>query len=290
MGNGNCCKEVRQNDKDVAVDDLKDNVNNENIIKIYPKVKSNDNETNDRKVGKDEIINSNSNHSYSGTFDYYSNKKNEKNITSSFKKQNYSDNSVNLVKHCTFRDEKFEYNLKFLEIINNARKNILAFSDKLKMYSENFDLFEKVKSQIKNKRVKKVFKITKNDFFEASNLLKEWENERLKNNLILNDLEESEKFRLPIPDDIEELKRTKYFDRYISRFTRKYSKEYEIVKIIAKIVNFDPELSLLTILSKEKVFWKFLFTQEVSYVSIENSEYSEESYLLTLVFVKRKTN
>lgn len=290
MGNGNCCKEVRQNDKDVAVDDLKDNVNNENIIKIYPKVKSNDNETNDRKVGKDEIINSNSNHSYSGTFDYYSNKKNEKNITSSFKKQNYSDNSVNLVKHCTFRDEKFEYNLKFLEIINNARKNTLAFSDKLKMYSENFDLFEKVKSQIKNKRVKKVFKITKNDFFEASNLLKEWENERLKNNLILNDLEESEKFRLPIPDDIEELKRTKYFDRYISRFTRKYSKEYEIVKIIAKIVNFDPELSLLTILSKEKEFWKFLFTQEVSYVSIENSEYSEESYLLTLVFVKRKTN
>jgi hypothetical protein len=204
-------------------------------------------------------------------FDYSSNS----NIFN-YKNENPNMSLMKLVKHATFSKD-LNYNCKFLEELNNARIDLCGFINRLLDFQENF---QKIKEEIYERNGNCLIR-TKEDFIKALDFFKKLQEEENEN---LNELIEIEKFKLPIPEDLEELKDYKYYEKFQKRFENKFCGKFELKNSKIIILHKDPEISFLLFITEDSKILSSLFNKNVKYVGIDFQDYSNETLLLSLVF------
>jgi len=139
-------------------------------------------------------------------------------------------------------------------------------------------------STIKEEKFQKIFSRTEEDFKNASNFFKELYEENLKEKKEnLSPIVEIEELKMPIPENKEELFSDKYCQRFKSRFTRKFSERFVLGKIRCDIVLENPEFSFLLFITESPKRKKYLFENEVKYIGIDYTGYSDDLALISIV-------
>lgn len=139
-------------------------------------------------------------------------------------------------------------------------------------------------STIKEEKFQKIFSRTEEDFKNASNFFKELYEENLKEKKEnLSPIVEIEELKMPIPENKEELLEDKYCQRFKSRFTRKFSERFVLGKIRCDIVLENPEFSFLLFITESPKRKKYLFENEVKYIGIDYTGYSDDLALISIV-------
>lgn len=197
---------------------------------------------------------------------------------------------MKLVKHVTFRENKINFNEKFIEDLNNARKDIPNFLTKLKNLSieKNLKILEENFNTIKDQNFKKISEIDEDKiseslkFFEKLNLDLYINSSKKKE---LNPLIQIDDFNLPIPKNIKELEQKFYLKKFKLRFKQKFSDKFKLKKIRASKCSKDLDISFNLIFFRDIERWKFLFRDDVDYIGIDYLEF-EEYYIFTIVMVR----
>jgi hypothetical protein len=299
MGNINCCEETKKNDKDFDVGSIfapkvnkeEENLSNKSTEEENYKIHTNQNEifqlakspfaTNKNSIFIEELAEAED-------FDYdtNNNKNSWLNYIENRNKEMDSKNLLKLVKHATFRDTPPTFDRKFLEDLNKARTDFLAFSEKLFYYVQNFHIIQNKIDEIKDETIKKRLSRTKEDFIQASDLFKKLHGEKKEN---LNELIEIDEFKLPIPSNIMDLKEKKIFEKFDKRIQRKQNlRKFRLRNIKCCIVQEDIELSFILFITKEINYLSFLFNKNMKYIGIDFKENSNGTNLLTIVLVSDK--
>lgn len=276
MGNINCYKETKKIDEDF------------NVESIYAD-KNEKKEHNKSQSEKNKIIKSikeqeKKKQMITEDFNYSSNlsKNTWRDNILNHKVNKTTKNLMKLIKHVTFRKNQILFHSKFLDDLNEARKDLLGFSQKLLYFYHNFDLIEKNIQEINDKNIKELlFSRTKEDFKSASDFFA-----HLHKKKELNELIEIDDFKLPIPLDTGDLLEDKYLEKFEMRFKKKFSKIFKLKKIAFNLVHEDPEISFLFLITKEIKKLKFLFEKRTIYIGIDSKENFDGTNLISFVLVR----
>lgn len=302
MGNVNCCYKKKQIDNDFNVEPIfafdghkqhlyiKESIK-QTIKKLFIKEEKINCEENKQNSERDLVKKTSYKSLYITEekkleFDYFSNTKNDwRDYIIKYEEEKASKNFMKLVNHITFRKEQKLFYSKFLEDLNNARCDLLGFSQKLLYYFKNFDFIENKINKINDSNMKEIFSRTKESFKEASEFFGDLYEEKMKEEEDnLNELIEIDDIKLPIPSDFEELIGNRYLKKFEKRFVKRFRRMFKIKKIKCSIVHDDPDISfLLLITNYDKKKFTFLFEEKSIYIGIDFKENFDGTNLLSLV-------
>jgi len=175
------------------------------------------------------------------------------------------------------------YAIKFIEELNNARKNLLKFSEKLLNFSQNFEIIQEKLSKIKQEDIKEILKRTKEDFKEASDFFKNLFEEN--NKIELNELILLDEIKLKMPSNNKELVGKEYSKKFRTILEKKFSKKYKIFEIKCDIFLKDLDILFLLFITNKTKKWDFLFKNDRKYIGIDYKEHSKDTILFSLVLV-----
>jgi len=178
------------------------------------------------------------------------------------------------------------FSIKFLEELNLARTDFLAFSNKLENYIMNYDLFTKKINEL-NDDFKKDFERSKKDFKEASDFFKSLNNERIKENKNkLNSLILRDELKLQFPSETKELFNLEYYNKSLLRINEITNESFKFGKLDCQITHLDPEISFLLYIT-EKIKendTQFLFKEEMKYFGL-NYKLLENNTIVTCIII-----
>jgi len=272
---GNCCDKIQQKDKDINLDKII-SFQEKNPVLVVNYLDNNKSGTNTKNINENN--NSHSENNFKLKFDYNRSNPINDNLLSDINQQinsprfyrvltqNFSVNDI-------LPEEILVFSIRFLEELNLARTDFLAFSEKLEYFIFNFNLFKKKIEEINdpNEEVKKDFERSKKDFKEASDFFKALHEEKLKENkeklepLILKD-----EMKIQFPSRIKDLFDLEYYNNSLKRINQLSNGKFKFGKLDCQVSHADPEISFLLFIT-EKIKLnetKFIFKDEMKFFGI----------------------
>ena len=281
---GNCCEKTQKNDKDF------------DLIKIFSfeetsQKKESQKEKNDTQKEIQIFKGDNAN---SGTFTFLDMRQESQGYPIEIVQQDSTPRFLEhiLKKNLTLEDISPEnlliFSNKFLEELNLARTNPLAYSERFDFLIKNFDLFQ---NKIKNlteisEEVKIIFERNLEDFKEASNFFKNSykENEEKLNLLLLK-----EELKIQFPKDLKDLFNLDYYIKSYKRIKveNNFNENLKYGKLDCFMSHEDPEISFILFITdkiKEKKI-KIILKNEMKYFGINYKELHDKTIVICSLII-----
>lgn len=263
MGNVNCLNKTKQVFSDYIVGQKEENNNNE----VIQRQEVNEEGNLTSLVNVRQAINSEDRY----INDYHERMIHEMDLIKYRKK---------IKRNCTFHETPNSFDTQFLKDLNDARKDLLGFSNTLMDYANNFEIVKRKLNKLQDEELTKTFQISKNDIIKASKYFKDLHEENVKNKTSLNEVVENEHFKIVIPSNPQLTREIEYFDDFMKYFTKKYKNNYKLLKIKCTILVNDPDISFILFVADQRRHNKFLFEKDLRYLAIDYLEIYDGILLL----------
>ena len=287
---GNCCDKIQQKDKDINLDKII-SFQEKNPVLVVNYLDNNKSGTNTKNINENN--NSHSENNFKLKFDYNRSNPINDNLLSDINQQinsprfyrvltqNFSVNDI-------LPEEILVFSIRFLEELNLARTDFLAFSEKLEYFIFNFNLFKKKIEEINdpNEEVKKDFERSKKDFKEASDFFKALHQKRLKENKKkLEPLTLKDEMKIQIPKEASDIFNKKIYNNFLMKINQLSDGKFKFGKLNCQLSHKDPEISFLLFITKKikKNDTQFIFDEEKKYFGLNCKELENNKLLICFI-------
>lgn len=294
MGNINCCENIKTKDKVFNLEDIF--LPQSNIIEKREKeiisinvdnfsLLENPNRADDRiQIYENAEVKE---------IDYTSNLQKKKypgNLQEYMEEKNAEKSEVNwmkLIRPATFSERSLSsFKIKFIEELNKARTDFMGISEKLYNTANDIEFLKKIE-EIENEEIRRKLIRTKEDLLQASRFFWKLNQDRIKNNQEnLTEIIEIEGIDIPIPTDKTLLNNFKYYNLFLRRFKRIFSKKFKVDKISYDTFHKNPEIAFILFICKDTEKLKYLFQKENKYIGLDYIEDSHDTNLMTVVVAR----